>query len=83
MFGLCNDELEKTSLTDCEVPSVVYFSTIENNSEVEIHHFLHTACGEENVMNLRNVSAMAVDFPRGENKHTQQRAQRVTDNNIR
>ncbi len=36
VFGLRNDELEKTLKPDCEVRRVVHFFTIENNSRVAL-----------------------------------------------
>ncbi len=43
---------KKTYSSNCEVRSVVWFLTIENNSGPKIHHRLCTAYREENVMNL-------------------------------
>ncbi len=67
MFGLRNDELERNgTLRKC------YLSlTIENNLRVKIHRCLYAAYEEENVMNPWEHSAMAVNVPRKESKHTQ------------
>ncbi len=46
---------KETPLSDCEVQSIVCFSTIENNSGAKTRRCLWTVDGEENVMNLKNI----------------------------
>ncbi len=60
MFSLHNYELERNFTL--WLRGVVHFLTIGNNSGAEIHHYLCSAYGEENVMSLRNIHEWQLMF---------------------